>query len=103
MTHYEIKDNKLVCSFPVRMDTNICNKFEDELFKKIAESMLPVVFDLQDVEYIASMFLRIVQRVYQKIGAKNFYLINVNPNIKKVFKIAGFDMYLNINSGEIKN
>jgi anti-anti-sigma factor len=101
MIEYKITKNKLVVSFPVRLDNIMSSKLDEELHEKIEEHSLPLVFNMKDVEYIASMFLRIVQKVYLKIGSNNFFLINVNPNLKKVLKISGFDQYLNINSPEI--
>jgi len=51
---------------------------------------------MQDVDYVASAFLRMCLKVVKEVGPRNFSVINVHPNVKKVFKIAGFDKQLSI-------
>lgn len=87
----------LICAFKERLDTANCLKIEDELFTKVQESKVPVIFNLQDVDYVASGFLRLCLRVVKEVGPGNFSVINVHPNVKKVFKIAGFDREISIN------
>jgi len=101
MINYNIEDNglgekNLICVFPRRLDTNNCIDFESALIEKIEESKIPVVFDLEEVEYVASSFLSICLRVFKKMGAENFSIINVRPPVKKVFKIAKFDKTFSI-------
>ena len=91
MTQYKIDDGKLLCSFAERMDTNTCIECEEELFETIGNSNVPVLFDLTDVDYVSSAFLRLCLRVSRQVKPENFSVVNVRPNIKKVFKIAGFD------------
>lgn len=91
MIEFEQKDGKLACSFLSNMTTEACAKCEDELFEKIRELKLPIVFDLSRVDYIASMFLGMCLSVMKEPGIESFELANVTPNVKKVFKIAGID------------
>ena len=35
-------------------------------------------------------------KVAKEVGLGNFSVINVHPNVKKVFKIAGFDKQISI-------
>jgi anti-anti-sigma factor len=91
MIAFEQKDGKLTCSFLGNMTTEACASCEDELFKKIREAKLPVAFDLSMVDYIASMFLSICLAAMKEPGIEGFALVNVRPNVKKVFKIAGID------------
>jgi anti-anti-sigma factor len=86
----------LVCAFDERLDTANCQQIEDELFSKVQESKSPVIFNMQDVDYVASSFLRMCLRVAKEVGPGNLSVINVHPNVKKVFKIAGFDKQLKI-------
>ena len=83
-----------MCIFGERLDTVNCANFEKELLGKTREMKSPVVFDLAKVEYIASSFLRICFQVNKEAGAGNLSLVNVSPEIKKVFKIAGMDKFL---------
>ncbi len=101
MVDFNIEDNitqekTLVCSFSRKMDTAECQKVEDQLFDKVVEEKIPVVFDLDEVDYVSSAFLRLCLRVAKEVGPANFSIMNVHPNVKKVFKIAGFDRQLTI-------
>ena len=64
--------------------------------KRVAEENRPVVFDMKDVTFVSSMFIRICLQVYKQMGANRFQVINLSPDVKKVFKIAGLDQQLNI-------
>ncbi len=86
----------LICTFSERMDTANCEQVEEELFNKVREAKVPVVFNVQAVDYVASAFLRMCLRAVKEVGANNFSVINVHPNVKKVFKIAGFDKQISI-------
>ncbi|MCX6163041.1 MAG: STAS domain-containing protein [Ignavibacteriae bacterium] len=55
-----------------------------------------VVFDLQEVTYICSSFLRICLEHHKKAGENKFSIINTNPAVKKIFKITRLDDMLNI-------
>ena len=96
MLQFKLEDEKLVCLFLSNMETENCVNCEEELFKKIREAKLPVVFDLKEVSYIASMFLSMCLMAKKEPDVQEFLLINVQPNVKKVFKIAGIDRHLTI-------
>lgn len=92
----QLQDNILKCTFPPRMDTATCLEMQKEISSQIENAKCAVVFDLQDVVYVASAFLRICLVTYQKIGGDNFSCIHSSPGVKKVFKIAGFDNSMRI-------
>jgi len=97
MIKFTKNEGNLTCSFSERLDTSNCSEFQDKLYETIAASQEPkVVFDMQKVDYIASIFLGICIKVYKDKGAENFALVNVRPNVKKVFKITGMDKLLTI-------
>lgn len=96
MVSYNVQEDKLVCSFPERLDTEKCLDLENELHQKVKELKMPVIFDLNGVTYISSMFLRICIQTLKGVGPENFSLINLNPNVKKVLKIAGLDKVITI-------
>ena len=96
MLQFIAKDDGLICSFTERLDTENCLKLEDELFGKVSGAKMPVVFDLGRIDYVSSMFLRICIRAFKECGGENFSLINMHPNIKKVFKISGLDKQITI-------
>ena len=101
MVRYNVEENitgeeTLACSFPVRVNTESCAQFEKELFTKVQELKIPVIFDLEKVDYIASMFLGLCMRVAKEVGPQNFTIINTTPNVRKVFKISGFANHITI-------
>jgi len=96
MINYNSTEEKLVCIFSGKLDSAECQNWESELTEKVNEAENAVVFDMKDVVYIASSFLRICIQVPKLIGSENFSLINVSPHVRKVFKLAGFDKHLNI-------
>jgi anti-anti-sigma factor len=97
MVRFSGEEGKLVCSFEERLDTDNCMKFENELLEKVLQSKgKPVVFNLAKVDYVSSLFLGICMRILKDAGKENFTLVNVHPNIKKVFKISGLDKYIAI-------
>ena len=86
----EIKtlDGKLVCSLCGHFDTLESQKLDD-LLKNHLTTTQPVVFEMKEVTYISSAFLRICICVSKKVGARNFTLNEPTPPIKRVFKMAG--------------
>jgi anti-anti-sigma factor len=89
-----IADGKLIVSFSCKMDTAQCQAIEKELADQIKSQTGPVVFDLRGVDFVSSMFLRLCIKVIKERGQGNFSVINVEPLIKKVFKIAGLDVII---------
>lgn len=96
MIKYSSDNSKLVCSFSGRMDTVKTAEIENEIFEKTRDSKNPVVFDLKEVDYVSSSFLRICLRMARDRGKGNFSIIHVSPLVQKVFKIAGFDKLMTI-------
>jgi len=93
MIKYSIEGEKLICKFLKRMDTEVCEECEKQLFEKIGQAK-NVTFDLEDVDYISSLFLSICIRASRTLGSGNLSIINLHPSVKKVFKISGIDTQL---------
>ncbi len=89
-------DDTLICKFRSRLDTFNSQKLENELNTRIAESNKTIIFDLEEVVFVSSYFLRICINTLKTIGTEKFKLQNVKSDIKKVFMIAGYDKYMNI-------
>jgi anti-anti-sigma factor len=87
---------RTTCTFPGRMDTLACEKYQAQIDEQVARAPTPVTFDMNGVDYVASSFLRICLKTAQVLGKGRFELINVGPEVKKVFKIAGLDRDLTI-------
>jgi len=94
-------ENTLVCFFSGKLNAEKSNEMAPQLDKKIDEARdemkgLQVRFDLEDVDYIASGFIRICMKTVQTVGKENFAIVRSNPMIKKTFKITGLDEELNV-------
>jgi len=50
-----------------------------------------LVFDLAQVEYVVSAFLRICLWSAKQLPKGNFAITNCRPEVKKIFSIARFD------------
>ena len=103
-TNYIKDEDKLMCTFSGHISGLVCDelatKIESQLLQ-IKESgnnldQLQVAFDLTEVSYIASSYIRICMNTAKKMKPGNFSIINCNPFIKKTFKVAGLDELLNI-------
>ncbi len=93
---FSIENENLVCKFPHYLDTAACTTLGHEILGKLEHFDSNVVFDLSQVDYISSAFLRICLMVLKKIGADKFSIVNVSPLVKKVFKITGLDQAMKI-------
>jgi anti-anti-sigma factor len=96
MVRFNEENGKLMCSFSRRLDSSNCEKWEKWLYEKIEESKMPVIFNMDEVDYIASGFLRICIAISKKVGKANLTIINTRPYVQKVFKIAGLDRQLSV-------
>lgn len=97
---------ELTCIFKGRLDTVLCNQVSLELqskYNSLTEHGNPdelldfeLVFDLKEVNYISSSFIRLCVGGMKKVKDGGFSISNVDPFIKKTFKIAGLDEILNV-------
>ena len=85
-------DNSMVISEKITEKLNAIRPNED-MSILIEEK---IIFDLQEVTYIASMFIRICLHTSKQLHSGNFCIINCDPFIKKTFKTAGLDELINV-------
>jgi anti-anti-sigma factor len=79
------------------MSGTVTEAFNAELSKLKGETeMLKIVFDLKGVDYVASSFLRLSLVAAKSLQKGNFSIINADPQVLKVFKIAGLSSLLNV-------
>lgn len=96
---YKKTENLLKCTFEGRLGADNAQELTKQIQDKIQEigaDGLKVNFDLKDVDYIASSFIRICVITAKQLAAGGFSISKTNPMIKKVFKIAGLDEILNV-------
>ncbi|MCP4550844.1 MAG: STAS domain-containing protein [Bacteroidetes bacterium] len=99
MIKFTNTENTLNCIFKGHFSANNTEMVEKQIQEKVDElknDQLIVNFNLLDVDYIASSFIRICITTAKQLTDGNFRISNTNPMIKKVFKISGLDEILNI-------
>jgi anti-anti-sigma factor len=99
--NFDQEKNTLQCRFNGRMDGAVSVDAEKELQQKLAEIAATspgasVVFNLTDVSYIASAFIRICIKTARDAGKSKFSITGTSPFVMKVFKMAGLDKELNV-------
>jgi len=102
--NFNKQENELFCYLKGRMSadnaTELSKSLEDKIIelKTISENpdRLMVNFDLKNVDFIASSFIRICVVTAKQLAEGNFRITNTIPMIKKTFKIAGLDEILNV-------
>ena len=97
MVKFTQKEEALIFTFDKRMDSKNSLDAEKNI-ARITQEQSPkkIIFDLQNVEYVASAFLRICITMVKKMNKENFTIINTQPQIKKIFKISGLEDFFDI-------
>ena len=88
----------MFCHFPTKkMDTTASTEADKEFLEAFSEGGADkIVFDLEGVNYVASGFLRLCVSAAGKVEKGKFSIIHTDPQIMKVYKIAGLDSVLNV-------
>ena len=98
---YNIPEKTITVVFHGRMDAVATLKLNEILgAEQVMIDRKPddrLVFDLKDVDYIASSFIRICVCQAKAAGAGKFSIVHCQPDVKKIFQISGLDEVLNIN------
>ncbi len=89
--NFTIKDleDERVIAFQGQLHAAACGAMNDALLEACENAGSALTFDLADVSFAASSFLRIVLTVNRTKGGDGFKIIHVQPEVKKVFKMAG--------------
>ena len=96
MNKYIKNNNLLTCVLSGKIDTLNSSVLETEVNENMTENINSVVFDLQEVAYISSTFLRIVIKMVKTLGKENFVITNVQPSVMLVFKMANLTEIIKI-------
>lgn len=85
-------DDKYVVTLAGEMDTAAANEAEEVLKQLYQNEGKEVVFECENLEYIASSGLRILINILKSTMSKGNRVVlrNVNDDIKNVFKLTGF-------------
>ena len=96
MLEFKTENDKLICCFSGRIDTEAAMEIEDELIDKVQHAGIPVVFDFAELEYVASSFLRTCVKVARVLAHSKLTVVNASDNILHILKMTGFDKLMNI-------
>ena len=98
--NYDAGEKILTASFAGRLDTLAVQKLSEiiqvNLPMKDGKSEDKIVFDLREVDYVSSSFIRICVNTAKQTGPGQFSIAHCQPFIKKTFKISGLDDLLNV-------
>lgn len=102
--HFIQEEDKLVCVLKGRFGADVNEPFAVKLTEKIEDCLsshadpgkLNVHFDMKQVDFIASAFIRTCMSTSRKVNPGNFRIVNASPMIKKTFLIAGLDKAFNV-------
>lgn len=99
--HFEEATQTLLCRFDGRMDT-VTSGTDAEKFKQEISGFegktgtLKIVFDIGGIDYVASSFLRLCLIAAKGVTRGHFSIVHADPQVLKVFKIAGLTSLLNV-------
>ena len=98
--NYNPEEKILMATFSGRLDTVAVQKLSEviqiNLPMKDGKSEDKIIFNLREVDYISSSFIRICVSVAKQTGPGQFSIAHCQPFIKKTFKISGLDDILNV-------
>lgn len=77
--------------FSGQLTLTACANFDAEVDNVLLKQPESVVFDLADVSFISSIFLRLCLKTFKKMGRDHFRIINSSPAVKRIFAISGLD------------
>ncbi len=83
-----------LCRFPARLNAATCMQWDHELVAKIRADPAPVVFDMQGVEFVASVFIRLCLVVARDVGVDQFSVAHCSLPVENVFRMAGLEQQL---------
>lgn len=97
MLNFLKEEGVLRCIFSGRIDTEAAVKIENELFDAVIKSKDPVIFDLKDVDYVSSAFLRICVKAARASHGTRITIINASRSVAEVYKQTGLDRIFSMN------
>lgn len=101
MLDFEEKENTIFCRFSGDLTADACTILETELDGRIntffdEHDQPQIVFDMANVHYISSAFLRLCLLYAKKAKSPNFSVKHCSEDLLKVYTIAGFNDIMNV-------
>lgn len=71
------------------LDSNTAPELQDLIEVEISQQSSPVVLDFQNLDFLSSAGLRVIFRTRKQVtsAGNKFLLVNLQPQIRKVFEI----------------
>lgn len=98
MTQILKQDGQTIIKTGARIDTKNAPQFEKDIEPALAEQGVDLVMDCEELTFMASSGLRIIQKTMRAVMATKgkFKIINVGPNVYKVMEMTGFTKFMTI-------
>lgn len=97
MVTFTEHENEIICAFTGQLNTMEVLKDEPEVGQRLEQlGERSVAFDLSQVSFVASSFLRLCLKTASMVGCSRFSLRNLKPEVKKVYVICGLDKQMAI-------
>ena len=98
MTQILKEDGKTIIKTGNRIDTINAPQFEKDIEPAVQEAGVSLVMDCDELTYMASSGLRIIQKTMRAVMMKRgtFKMVNVSPEIYKVLNMTGFTKFMAI-------
>ena len=103
MTQILKEGGKTIIKTDKRIDTINAGQFEKDIEPVLQEQGLDIEMDCNDLEYIASSGLRIIQKTMRAVMTKKgqFKITNTNPNIYNVLSMTGFTKFMTVEQKQL--
>jgi anti-sigma B factor antagonist len=94
----ETREDVSIVEIDGRIDPQTAPEVEEQLNILLNNNCVKIIVDFKQVNYISSGGLRVFLTALKQTRAKNgdLKLINLIPNVEKIFKLAGFTKIFNI-------
>ena len=93
-------EKEFTATFAGRLDTHAIQKMSEilQINLPVTEGAqgMKIIFDLKDVVYVSSSFIRICVKVAKQAGIGKFSIVHCQPFILKTFQLSGLDEILNV-------
>ena len=98
MTQILKEGGKTIIKTEKRIDTMNAAQFEKDIEPALQEQGVDLEMDCEELNYMASSGLRIIQKTMRTVMMKkgHFKMTNVSPEIYKVLAMTGFTKFMTV-------
>ena len=98
MTQILKEGGKTIIKTGARIDTMNAPQFEKDIEPALTEAGVDLEMDCDELNYMASSGLRIIQKTMRKVMMLKgkFKMTNVSPEIYKVLAMTGFTKFMTV-------